>query len=216
MAVAARTPASPETQEQRAAFGRAIDFWMRKNGFSQQSPHDWAKANEHQGPWNSQMSMLQRGMLDPKATFWVSLGAWNWAIQDSNPGPVSARIKDQMLAADPFLANDGSPADALDFFAMFIGAHPIREEYLAGPLYTENDAATLSRRCRDRFTAHLTAEMLTRKEAWAALVEHLDVAPAVHTRLQKVLIGEAQFTPEQLEQNFEAISKAFETIGISL
>ena len=46
MAVAARTPASPETQEQRAAFGRAIDFWMRKNGFSQQSPHDWAKANE--------------------------------------------------------------------------------------------------------------------------------------------------------------------------
>ena len=58
---------------------------MRKNGFSQQSPHDWAKANDHQGPWNSQMSMLQRGMLDPKATFWVSLGAWNWAIQDSNP-----------------------------------------------------------------------------------------------------------------------------------
>ena len=42
---------------------------------------------------------------------------------------MTARIKDQMLAADPFLANDGSPADALDFFAMFIGAHPIREEY---------------------------------------------------------------------------------------
>ena len=36
---------------------------------------------------------------------------------------------------------------------------------------------------------------MTRKEAWAALVEHLDVAPAIHTRLQKVLIGEAQFTP---------------------
>ena len=104
------------------------------------------------------MSMLQRGMLDPNP-FWVSLGAWNWAIQEDNPGPVTARIKDQMLAADPFLANDGSPADALDFFAMFIGAHPIREEYLAGPLYAENDAATCPAVAVIASPHHLTAEM---------------------------------------------------------
>lgn len=216
MPLAARSAASPEIQEQRAAFGRAIDFWMRKSGFSQQTSHDWAKANDQQGPWNSQMSMLQRGMLDPKSTFWTSLGAWNFAIQDGATGPVSERIKQQMLSASPFLANDGSPADALDFFAMFIGAHPIRDEYLAGPLYTDNDAVTLSRRCRDRFTAHMTTEMLTRKEAWAALVEHLDVQPAVHSRLQQVLIGEGQFTADQLEHNYEAIAKAFAAIGINL
>ena len=216
MAPAAAPQLSPEVQEQRVAFGRALEFWMRKHGLSQQIPHDWAKANDQQGPWNSQISTITRGLLDPKATFWQSLGAWNMAIQDSNPGPVSLRVKELMLAAEPFLADDNSPADALDFFAMFIGAHPIREEYLAGPLYTDTDAGVLSRRCRERFTAHLTAEMLTRKEAWAALVEHLDVPSPIQSRLQQVLIGEAQFTPEQLEHNFEAISQAFAAIGISL
>ena len=63
-----------EQQAHRIAFGKSITAWMRLNGWSQQTMHDAAKAWELQGPYGSQISLLQRGKHDPKPQFWVSLG----------------------------------------------------------------------------------------------------------------------------------------------
>ena len=63
-----------EQQEHRIAFGKAVTAWMRMNSFSQQTIHDWATAAETTGPWNSQVSLAQRGKLDAKPQLFVAFG----------------------------------------------------------------------------------------------------------------------------------------------
>jgi len=202
--------------EERVTLGRAIAYWMKANGISQQVPHDWAKSVGQNGPWNSQVSLLQRGLLDPKGGFWLSLAAFNKAINDGSATNCSARLKELIIEAEPFLAADGEPAGALDFFAMFVGISSVPEQYLKAPAISEHDASTFSRRCKTVFDAYMQDEMLTRKEAWVNLVQRLLVGPKTQSALQKVLIGEGALSVEQLEIDMAAIKQAYEELGLSL
>lgn len=208
--------ATQVTPEERVALGRAIAYWMKTNGISQQVPHDWAKATGQNGPWNSQISLLQRGQLDPKGSFWVSLAAFNQAVRDSKTTGCATRIAEIIKDAEPFLTSDGKPAEILDLFSMFLGLTGPNEMYLQGPAISEQEAAAFSRRCRQLFDGYMEEEMLTRKEAWAKLCEQLTVLPPVQSTLRKVLIGEDALSVEQLEINMDRIKEAYSALGLGL
>lgn len=208
--------ATQEATEERIALGRAISSWMKSNGISQQIPHDWAKATGQNGPWNSQISLLQRGMLDPKGSFWLSMAAFNKAIDDGVAQGCTARVRETIIDAEPFLNHKEEPATAVDLFAMFTGLSPVLERYLQAPVITEQDAATFSKRCKKVFDLYMENEMLTRKEAWVNLMQRLTVDPQVQSRLQKVLIGEGALSVDHLEAGMEPIKQAYSALGLDL
>jgi len=138
-----------EQQAHRIAFGKSITAWMRLNGWSQQTMHDAAKAWELQGPWNSQSSLLQRGLLDPKPQFWVSLGEFNAKIAAADLSAITARgLRDRLKESVPYLNANGAPATAVDFFAEFIGAQATNDLYTATPVVSDAEAKGLSEMCR--------------------------------------------------------------------
>ena len=157
----------------RTALGQAYKRWMRLNGFSQQAPHDWAKAVGSEGPWNSQCSLFTQSpcRLDPKAGFWVALGRFNAAIAAQDfTGVTSRALLDKLKAAKPFLLDDGKPASAGDFFSLFIGEIPIPAAYaVTKRVYTEDDVAGINDMCRTAFRKIATDQLLSPKEAWDKL-----------------------------------------------
>lgn len=192
-----------EQQKHRDALGRAITIWMRKNGWSQQTFHDTAKLMGTEGPWNSQISLCQRGRLDSKALFWVGLGAFNALVaEQAIPKEASRALRDRLSGSEPFLLDRGTPAKAADFFAMFIGEAPIPEAYGASylPNYTEDDAAGISQMCRDAFRRIATDNLQTPKEAWDDLKPHCAGLLSISeiTRLREVLSGWGDWTVEEV------------------
>ena len=186
----------------REAFGRALTEWMRINGWSQQTLHDAAKAWGLQGPWNSQISCAQRGILDPKSQFWVSLGQLNANVAAGDLAAITARgLRDRLKGAQPYLNANGELATAVDLFAQFIGAQPIAGQYDAPPApdYTEEDAKGISDMCREGFRRIATDLMLNPKEAWEALRPHCSgMAAAEITRFREVLAGWDDWSAEEV------------------
>lgn len=192
-----------EQQAHRDAFGKALTVWMKRHGLSQQIPHDWAKAAESQGPWNSQVSTAQRGLLDPKPTFFVALGQFNGAIAAKDmPVSLSRRAKDLLLDTEPYLNADGKPATALDFFAQFIGMQELHSSYaLASRTWTEEDAKGVSEMCRTAFRKIAMSKMLPPGEAWEALKPHCsNMSRAQVERFREVLAGWSDWSVEEIEQ----------------
>ena len=103
----------PDQQAHRDALGKAVTVWMKRNGWSQQTFHDWATAAGSEGPWNSQMSLYSRGRLDPKSQFWVSIGRFNAAVASQDfPCVTNRNLRDRLTDAQPFLNAHGAPASA--------------------------------------------------------------------------------------------------------
>lgn len=182
-----------DQQQHREALGRAVSVWMRKNSWSQQTFHDWAKAAGTEGPWNSQISLLQRGRHDPKALFWAGMAAFNAAVaEQSFPPELNRGTRDRLVGSQPFLMDDGRPAKATDFFGMFVGEIPIPEAYGASslPTYSEEDAVGITEMCRDAFRRIATDKMLTPKEAWDDLKPHCQGMTGTEiTKFREVLAG---------------------------
>jgi len=157
----------------RTAFGQAYKRWMLLNSFSQQMPHDWAKASGGEGPWNSQLSLLTQNpcRLDPKAGFWLALGRFNAAIAAQEfPPSITRTLRDKLKAAKPFLHDDGELVSAGEFFQMFIGELAIPEVYAVAPrTYTEDDVAGINDMCRAAFRKIAEDQFLSPKEAWDRL-----------------------------------------------
>ena len=188
----------------RTALGQAYKRWMRINNFSQQGPHDWAKAAGSEGPWNSQLSLLTQSpcKLDPKAGFWMALGRFNAAIAAQTFPPSIARtLRDKLTAAKPFCHDDGEVVSATDFFGMFIGELPIPEAYVASAhTYTEEDAKAESSRLRDAFRAFAQNEMLSPADAWSKVVAATDLAPRHQARLKEVLSGWGDLSVDEMTE----------------
>jgi hypothetical protein len=192
-----------EYQAHREALGKAITVWMKRNGWSQQTFHDWATAAASVGPWNSQVSLWQRGKLDPKPMFWVGVGRFNAAIASQEFPYVTGRnLRDRLTGAEPFLTADGRVATATDFFSLFIGEAQLSDQYLAPepePVLTDDDAKGISDMCREAFRRIATDQMLNPKEAWEALKPHcagLNVAEL--NRFREVLAGWSDWDAEEV------------------
>ena len=81
---------SHEQRHHREALGRAYSVWMRRNGFSQQTSHDWSAAVGANGPHNSQVSLFQRGKLDPIREI---LAGWDdWSLDEINSLSIPGRL----------------------------------------------------------------------------------------------------------------------------
>ena len=175
---------------------------MRLNGFSQQTIHDWATAAGTAGPWNSSISLLQRGRLDPKAMIWVAFGQLNKDLADGNLKYVTNRkLKDKLSEAMPFLTEEGQPATAGDFFCMFIGELAPSELYGQPEELSVEDADRLNQQYRDRFRKLSLDLMMPPREAWAEVEPHckkLGMTGKQIDLMRQVLIGLADYTPDDL------------------
>lgn len=189
-----------EQQLHRDAFGKSFTVWMRLNGWSQQTVHDAAKAWELQGPWNSQVSLLQRGKHDPKPQFWVSLGEFNANVASGDLGAIFARgLRDRLKDSVPYLNANGDPATAVDFFAEFIGAQPANDLYTATPVVSDEEAKGISEMCREAFRRIATDRMLSPAEAWESLATHCkDLNADERARFREVLSGWAVWSGEEV------------------
>ena len=188
-----------EQQLHRDAFGKSITAWMRLNGWSQQTMHDAAKAWELLGPYGSQISLLQRGLHDPKPQFWVSLGEFNARIAAADLTAVISRgLRDRLKEAAPYLSITGEPATAVDFFAEFIGAQPTNDLYTSHHTVSDAEAKGLSEMCRDAFRRIATDRMVSPAEAWESLVPYCESFNADElARFREVLSGWAVWSGEE-------------------
>ena len=165
-----------ELAESRETIGKGFRRWRERNGLSQQVIHNFSQAKKiplH----NSQIAHFENGVLDPKAAFYVSLGVFNQCIADKKLPPTQENFsktdRDRLKEAEPYLDSEGNIADAVCFFAQFIGAEPINELYKTPKGFTEKEADN----CTDFMTAVFNAEVKKRKldkgEAWKEFEQHL-------------------------------------------
>ena len=114
--------------------GKAYARYRAKQGFSQKNPQQWAKCKNlmlH----DSQIAYFEVGKknYEPKSQFWLSLEKFNLALSNKKMPPTQdgfdKKTRDRLLNAEPFLTVEGKAAEALDFYAMFIGKKPIPEQY---------------------------------------------------------------------------------------
>jgi len=174
---------------------------MRINSWSQQNIHDAAADLSLQGPYNSQTSLLQRGRLDPKPQFFVSLGQFNAAIEAQDLAAITRRsLKDRMTDAQPFITFDDRIATATDFFAMFIGAQPFNQLYIAKQQCTDAEAREHNNVAREAFRQYAMSRMLPPAEAWERLAPLCDgMTPQQVAKFREVLSGWSDWTPEEID-----------------
>ena len=188
--------------EHRKRLGKAVSAWMRINGFSQQNIHDWASAAGTNGPWNSSISLLQRGKLDCKGQFWVAFGQLNKDLADGNLNYITdRRLKDKLKEAQPFLTEEGRPATAGDLFCMFIGEKAPNHLYDKPQELSTEDAERLNQQYRDCFRQLAIDLMLPPKEAWAVIEPHCKTLGMTSNQvdfMRQVLIGFADYSADDL------------------
>ena len=174
---------------------------MRINNFSQQSIHDWAQAAGTAGPWNSSVSLLQRGKLDPKPQFWVAFGTLNNDLAAGNFKYVTdRRLKDRLNEAKPFLTEHGKPATATDLFSMFIGELQPAEIYMSTPVITDEDAVKRSDLQRELFAETAKLLMLPPMEAWLQVEPYLSrLSTKQKAKAKDVLSGWANWSGEEIQ-----------------
>lgn len=114
-------------QQQRIDFGNLITAWIHANGWSQETLPQIARAAgiRHFSVHNSQVSQLQRGLLQPKPKLFHCLAAVNALLADTSwqaRTPLTTNLRARLHMAQPLTDEHGRPWDAVDFFAAFIGA----------------------------------------------------------------------------------------------
>ena len=196
---------SQEQQANRVALGRALAYWFRLNGWSQQVPHDWGIAiagegSQSTGPHNSQISLAMRGKLDGKPGFFIALGAFNAAVATQDMTGVTTRaLKDRLTGAEPFLLEDGTPARATDFFSLFIGELPIPSRYaVSDEPMNEEAVSAANEQLRVDFKTGARDRMLTPAEAWPVLWKGMALPTKVSAKLKDVLSGWGEYDAEDL------------------
>jgi hypothetical protein len=148
--------------------GKAYARYRAKQGFSQKNPQQWAKCKNlmlH----DSQIAYFEVGKknYEPKSQFWLSLEEFNLALANKDMPPTQdgfdKKTRDRLLNAEPFLTAEGKPAEALDFYAMFIGKKPIPEDYKTTVIYDET-AKRYTKLLREEFHKTRRELMITGKE----------------------------------------------------
>ena len=173
--------------------------------FSQKNPQQWAKCKNlmlH----DSQIAYFEVGKknYEPKSQFWLSLEEFNLALANKKMPPTQdgfdKKTRDRLLNSEPFLTADGKPAEALDFYAMFIGKKPIPEQYKTT---TINDvlAKRYTKLLREEFRDARRELMVSGKELVEMLI-NTETGKKVKDKdvnvLKDVLTEECDFTGKHL------------------
>lgn len=181
------------------AFGVGLRRWRISNGWSQNTPQDWARAIGISPVANSQWSLLERGqMRAPEPKLFYSLGALNVLLAGENYGLIrDAKLRELVKGARPVLAEDGKPWTPYDFAACFMGAQSWPPMDDRRPLPTTEEAATASQSFRDVFRK--TCQKRKQKPG-PARRDLLAQVPAEHqSRVEDVLLGD-DWTPQELAE----------------
>ena len=180
----------------RADFGAAVRNWFRHEGFSQEVPHRFAHELGLNGPWNSQISLLMAGKLDPKAQFWISLERFNEVIATQNFTNIDElSVIKRLEGKKPMILDDGTVADAIDFFGMFIGKVQWHQKYQSEPLLSDEDAERLGNALIKAIESIQLNECVTRKELWQQIEQ--DLPEYVDSlAIKRFFVGIDPYTPE--------------------
>lgn len=208
-----------EQMAARAALGLAIRNWFHMNRWSQDVPGWFAKAKDLNGPWNSQMSLLYNGRLDPKAQFFLALEEFNLAVayQNLDEEELEPKLVKRLHAKQPFLTETGEFAKAEDFFAMFIGRKRWHEMFDAIPRLSEEEAENRGKILLRNFESLMLDQMITRAELWRDMQRDPAFCAAVEEaghdpkRVQRWLLGIDTYSPElhaDFGEALEAIQKS--------
>tara|TARA_R100001460_G_scaffold106610_1_gene154295 strand:+ start:214 stop:924 length:711 start_codon:yes stop_codon:yes gene_type:complete len=153
--------------------GKAFAIYRNQNKISQKIPQLWGKAKGvplH----DSQLAYFEKGQLEPKRQFWVSLEMFNMAVANNKFPPTdkifTKTIKDKLKDAEPFFNIDNKPATALDFFAMAIGKQEINNKYLNINISPELAAKYISQLVKT-FNDVARNNMMSNKEAWEEILK---------------------------------------------
>jgi len=187
--------------------GQAFKNWRNYFAFlSIQNIHDTNQARKAKGPHNSQVNLLEKGVLDPKKQFWYSLEEMNKEIANEEKFLYIKNItlRERLVKAKPFLTHDGRVANRGDFVLMFLGMQPIRKEYLVAKKaieITELHAINISDFDRTVFSGYATDEFLDKKEAWTTLKPHLEEVLDDNTirRMKSVCAGQDDWTVKEVK-----------------
>ena len=204
-------------QESNDVFGRAWKSWREINKLSQQDGHNWSKDFGAQF-WNSQCAYLEKGDLDPKCSFWISIGQFNSEIAKNKNKKTGFKYvttgsreqvglkstRERLCLAKPFLTYNNKVATTVDFFAMYIGFQEINPIYLK-PLESPKEPLTeefcnqYGRSLEKAFNEIARELMLSKKEAWEGLkdTENFPQSEEYLHVCQDLLRGEHDLTKEE-------------------
>tara|TARA_Y100001951_G_scaffold54920_1_gene43574 strand:+ start:363 stop:1097 length:735 start_codon:yes stop_codon:yes gene_type:complete len=186
--------------------GQAFKNWRNYFAYlSIQNIHDLNQARKAKGPHNSQVNLLEKGVLDPKKQFWYSLEEMMNIIENEEKFLYIKNItlRERLIKAKPFLTHDGRVANRGDFALMFLGMQPIRKEYLVAKKaikITEEVATNISDFDRLVFNGFGTDELLDKKEAWSSLKPYLEkiLDDKSLRKMQSVCAGQDDWTVKEI------------------
>ena len=195
-----------ELAESRNATGKSVKRYRERNGLSQQVLHNLAQALKV-NLFNSQIAHFENGVLDPKAAFYVSLGIVNQCIADKNLPPTqegfSKSDRDRLKEAEPYLDSDGNIADAVCFFAQFIGAEPINQLNGAPKELTEEAVKQYAKQLEKQFQDYYRDQMISPKDAWLLFKEQKAIQKVNKKDLeviQDIFLGADTFNAKQAKE----------------
>ena len=192
------TPYEPIPE--RIAFGNLMRQWFKRNGWPQDVPHRLAKFTGATGPWNSQISTVMAGKLDPKPAFFVALGRFNQTVAEQDfRGVTDRRLVDQLKDAEPLCDDAGRVLTAPDFFSLFVGLADAPSRYDAPAVISDEEAKARSELQRTGFQKRAQDLMISPREAWEQLSRFAEnMSDAQLARFKDVLSGWGDWSGEEL------------------
>jgi len=188
----------------RTEFGLMLKNWRHQNNWPMRTASDWASECPEILPvkvLDSTWTGLEAGrnMRTSPQTF-LALGLLNQALAQRDRGAIKTRaLRDLVDHAVPICHADGKPWDYLDFFAAFMGDLPIPQRYLRRPM-TRDDAGHKSEELRLAFRRESLRRGMRPIEAFGDLeARSTGLTREQFARFQEVLLGFADYEPEELE-----------------
>ena len=187
-------------EENRAAFGRMLLNWRRRNGWTQYTACSWADAVGFETISYGNLSVIEQGKageLRQKA-FW-QLGELNRRIAELDWGKVlDQAIKEKLEGSVPIGDKDCQVWTPLEFWACYCGLREVPDAFRTTPAPTigQRKATELSAKWRYQLRQVVDEFELDPSDAITALAA--EASEEHRKRFYAVLTGFGDYKPEEL------------------
>ena len=158
-------------------FALTLKRWFASNDWPQKVTDDWAHATGNSsGPWASQVcNAMKAAGYNPKAEFFLSLGAFNKAVADQDlVGITDTKLKDRLSGATPLCLDNGQPYGGAEFWSLYAGLIDPPDAFApAENVLTQEAVDEWVRIMRENFRQISLKHMCTRAEAWTMLKDQM-------------------------------------------